>query len=33
MADGSSHFLSDDTQLKVLQALASRDGGEVVSVP
>jgi prepilin-type N-terminal cleavage/methylation domain-containing protein/prepilin-type processing-associated H-X9-DG protein len=33
MADGSSHFLADDTQLKVLQALASRDGGEVVSIP
>ncbi len=33
LGDGSVHFLSENTQLKILQALASRDGGEVVKVP
>ncbi len=33
LGDGSAHFLSENTQLKILQALASRDGGEVVKVP
>ncbi len=33
LGDGSVHFLSENTQLRILQALASRDGGEVVKVP
>ncbi len=33
LADGSAHFLSENTHLRILQALASRDGGEVVKMP
>ncbi len=33
MGDGSVRFLTDGTELAVLQALATRDGGEVASAP
>ncbi len=33
LGDGSVHFLSENTQLRILQALATRDGGEVVEIP
>ncbi|NLF07148.1 MAG: DUF1559 domain-containing protein [Pirellulaceae bacterium] len=33
LGDGSAHFVSESTELKILQALATREGGEVVSVP
>lgn len=32
LGDGSTHFVSRDISLQVYQALATRDGGEVVSV-
>ena len=32
MLDGSTHFFSEDTELVVLQAFATRDGGEVNSL-
>jgi prepilin-type N-terminal cleavage/methylation domain-containing protein/prepilin-type processing-associated H-X9-DG protein len=33
MCDGSVHFLLNDTDVKIIQYLASRNGGEPVSVP
>ncbi len=33
LGDGSVHFISENTNLKILQALATRDGGEVIKVP
>jgi hypothetical protein len=33
MADASVRFVGDDIDLAVWQALATRDGGEVVAVP
>ena len=33
MADGSVHFLHEDVELKILQALATRAGSETASIP
>ena len=33
MGDGSVHFLSTDVEQKILIALSTRRGGEVVSIP
>ena len=33
MGDGSAHFFSEDTDLRLLQGLATRAGSEVVQLP